>query len=56
MYVNGHPQATAEDQAWAGDDSTTKADLQAWAPEAPAGGVEPHTTDPAADQGNAANG
>lgn len=31
-YVNDHPQATAEDQAWAGDDSTTKADLMAWEP------------------------
>jgi len=31
-YVSKHPQATAEDQAWAGDDATTKADLQAWQP------------------------
>lgn len=32
LYVNDHPQATAEDQVWAGDDTTTKADLQAWQP------------------------
>jgi hypothetical protein len=31
-YVNDHPQATDEDRAWAGDDSTTKADLMAWQP------------------------
>lgn len=35
LYVNDHPRATAEDQAWAGDDSTTKADLQAWRPATP---------------------
>lgn len=34
LYVNDHPQATTEDQAWAGDDSTTKADLIAWKPTA----------------------
>jgi hypothetical protein len=32
LYVNDHPQATSEDQAWAGDDTTTKADLIAWEP------------------------
>jgi hypothetical protein len=36
-YVNDHPQATAEDQAWAGDDATTKAELQAWQPSAQVG-------------------
>lgn len=32
LYVNDHPQATAEDQAWAGDDTTTRAQLQEWQP------------------------
>lgn len=32
LYVNSHPQATDEDKAWAGDDTTTKAELQAWEP------------------------
>lgn len=32
LYVSNHPQATGEDQAWAGDDDTTKADLIAWKP------------------------
>lgn len=31
-YVSDHPQATDEDKAWAGDDTTTKADLQGWKP------------------------
>lgn len=44
LYVNDHPQATAEDQAWAGDDSTTKADLQGWQP----GASEPEVGDPVA--------
>lgn len=40
LYVTDHPHATAEDSAWAGDDSTTKADLMAWQPgdTAPASG------------------
>jgi hypothetical protein len=33
-YVHNHPQATTEDQDWAANDGTTKAELQAWEPRA----------------------
>lgn len=45
--------AAGADEAWARSDDTTKADLQAFEP---GGATEQHTTDPAADQGNAALG
>jgi hypothetical protein len=36
-YVESHPQATDDDKAWATNDATTKAELQAWHPGAQVG-------------------
>lgn len=47
--------ASGAGRDWAEASDRTKADLQAWSPgdEATTGGVQPETTDAAADQGNA---
>lgn len=47
--------AAGADEEWARSSDTIKADLQDWVPDTDAA-PEQHTTDPAADQGNAALG
>ncbi len=56
LYVTDHPQATADDASWAGDDTTTKADLIAWKPAATADETMPRPDLVAQDATAQANG